>query len=96
MKYAPWSWYEKIDGFFVNLGFKHCEFDHSIYVLHVKGNTLIVFVYVDDLILIGNKLDLNFRLKRRLADIFEMTNLGLLHFFLGLQVFPLSDGLFIS
>ena len=48
------AWYKKIDLFFVNIGFKCYEFDHSIYVLCVDGNTLIIDVYADDLILTCN------------------------------------------
>jgi hypothetical protein len=96
LKQAPRAWYAKIDHFFLNLGFKHCESDHSLYVLHDNGDTLIVVVYVDDLVITGNNLDLLLRLKRQLVDTFDMTDLGLLHYFLGLQVLPLSDGLFLS
>ena len=63
--------------------------------MHVEGNTLIVVVYVDDLVLIGKRLNLIFRLKSWLMDTFEMIDIGILHFFLGLQVLPLLDGLFI-
>lgn len=56
LKQAHRAWYAKIDNFFISLGFKHCEYDHSLYVLHVHGNTLIVFVYVDDLVITGNNL----------------------------------------
>ena len=84
LRQAPWAWYEKINRFFVSLGLKHCESDHIIYVLHVDGNILIVAVYVDDLALTGNDYDLIFRLKNWLADTFEMTNLDIFHFFLGL------------
>ena len=90
------AWYEKIDWFFINLGLKQCEYDHNIYVLHVKDDTFIIVVCVDDLVLTRNNPDLIFRLKSQLVDTFELTDLGMLHFFLGLQVFPLSDGLFIS
>lgn len=57
---------------------------------------LIVVFYVDDLVLTRNKPNLILRLKSQLADTFDMTDLGILHFFLGLQVLPLTDGLFIS
>lgn len=85
-----------VDRFFVNLGFNHCEFDHRTYVLHVHGDTLIVVVYVVDLILTGNKPNIIFTLKSQLATTFEMTYLSIQHFFLGLQVSPFSDGPFIS
>jgi hypothetical protein len=57
---------------------------------------LIVVVYVDDLVIIGNNIDLILTLKRKLFDTFDMTYLGLLHYFLGLQDLPLFDGLFLS
>jgi hypothetical protein len=96
LKQAPQAWYAKIDNLFLRLDFKHCESDHSLYVLHTNGDTLIVVVYVDDLLIIGNNIDLILRLKKQLADSFDMTNLGTLHYFLGLQVLPLCDGFFIS
>lgn len=92
----PWAWYEKIHHFFVNLGLQHCEFDHSIYVLDVNGDTLIIVIYVDDLVLIGKNIDVIFILKSQLVDTFEMIDLGMLHFFLCLQVLPLLYGLFTS
>ena len=60
------------------------------------GNTLIVVVYVNDLVITRNNLDLILRLKRQLVATFEMTDRVILHYFLGLQVFTLSDGVFIS
>ena len=69
---------------------------HSIYVFHVDGNTLIVFVYVDDLILTGNIIDVISRIKCQFSNTFETTDLGILHLFLGVQVLPLLDGLFVS
>jgi hypothetical protein len=96
LKKAPRAWYENIDHFFVNLGFKHCESNHSIYVFHVEGNTLIFVVYIDGLILTRNSFDIIFRLKCLLSDTFDMEDLGIFHLFLGLQVLPLLDGLFVS
>jgi hypothetical protein len=57
---------------------------------------LIFFVYVDDLLITRNNNDLILRLKKQLVDSFDMTDLGTLHYFLGLQVLPLCDGFFIS
>ena len=85
LKQAPQAWYNKIDNFFLRLDFKCIECDHSLYVLHINGYTLIVYVY-----------DLILRLKKQLVDSFDMTDLGTLHYFLGLQVLPLCDGFFIS
>jgi hypothetical protein len=67
-----------------------------MYALHTNGVTLIIVVYVDDLLITGNNIDLIIRLKKQLVDSFDMTYLGTLHYFLGLQVLPLCDGFFIS
>jgi hypothetical protein len=56
---------------------------------------LIVVVYVDDLVITINKNDIICRLKKQLVESFDMKDLGTLHYFLGLQVLPLCEGLFI-
>jgi len=96
LKQAPRAWYAKINNFFLHLGFTCCEFDHSLHVLHTHGNTFIFVVYVDELAINGNNIDLILRLKKQLVDSFDMKDLGILHYFFYLQVLQLSDGLFIS
>jgi hypothetical protein len=57
---------------------------------------LFVDVYVDDLFINRNNNDLILRQKNRLFDSFDVTDLGTLHYFLGLQVLLLCDAFFIS
>jgi hypothetical protein len=52
--------------------------------------------YVDDLVIIGNNVKLVTGLKKQLEITFEMTDLGSLNFFLGIQVLHMDDGIFIS
>ena len=52
-----------MDRLFVYIGFKHCEYDHNIYVLHVHGDTLVMALYVDDLVIIRNNVNLILVLK---------------------------------
>jgi hypothetical protein len=59
-------------------------------------NTLIVVLYVDDLVITHHHSDLILRLKKQLVDSFDMRDLGIMDYLLSLQVLPLSDGLFIS
>ena len=56
---------------------------------------LIIILYVDDLILTGDEL-LILSCKEDLTREFEMKDLGLLHYFLGLEIWQCSDGLFVS
>ena len=53
-------------------------------------------LYVDDLVITINNVNLILGLKKQLANTFEMTDLGLLHFFLGIQILQMDDGIFLS
>jgi hypothetical protein len=64
-KQAPEVWYEKIDHFFLNLSFKNYDFDHIIYALHVNGETSIVALYVNDLVINGSNVDFIMVLKKQ-------------------------------
>ena len=53
-------------------------------------------MYVDDFVITEHNIDLILGLKKQLVDTFEMTNLGLLHWFLGIQALQMHDGIFLS
>ena len=85
LKQAPRAWYTRIDSYFTGLGFTKSEADPNLYQIVVEGKLLIIVLYVDDLIFIGyEKLILS--CKADLANEFEMKDLGLLHYFLGLEI----------
>eukprot|EP00253_Pinus_taeda_P015260 PITA_15260 len=94
-KQAPRAWYTRIDNYFTRLGFSKSEADPNLYQIVVEGKLLIIVLYVDDFILIGGEL-LILSCKEDLAREFEMKDLGLLHYFLGLEIWQCSDGLFVS
>jgi hypothetical protein len=85
---------------FINLiynhGFTHYKVEHDLYIHHQDGKTLIIVLYVDDLFLTGHSTSMINDMKQQLKDSFEMTNLGLLHSFLGLQISQTSVGFPIS
>jgi virulence-associated protein VapD len=54
LKQASRSWYQKIDGELANLGFTRSQADHSVYVSQKGAVKVIIALYVDDLILLGN------------------------------------------
>eukprot|EP00253_Pinus_taeda_P034538 PITA_34538 len=95
LKQAPRAWYTRIDSSFTGLGFSKSEADPYLYQIVVEGKLLIIVLYVDDLILTGDEL-LILSCKEYLAREFEMKDLGLLHCFLGLEIWQRSDGLFVS
>ena len=85
LKQAPRAWYEHIDTYLQKMGFVKSEADANLYYLVVGGEILILVLYVDDMFLIGS-LGLIKDCKRDLAGEFEMKDLRLMHYFLGMEV----------
>ena len=84
-----------IDSYFIGLGFTKSESDENLYQIVVEGKLLIIFLYVDDLILTGDK-QLTHSWKEDLAREFEMKDMGLLHYFLGLEIWQRDGEIFVS
>ena len=55
LKQAPRAWYTQIDNYFTRLGFTKSEVDPNLYQIVVEGKLLIIALYVDDLILMGDE-----------------------------------------
>jgi len=85
LKQAPCDWYTRIDNYFTRLGFTKSELDANLYHIVVKGKLLIIILYVDDLILTGYY-QLIMSWKEDLAREFKMNDMGLMHYFLGMEV----------
>eukprot|EP00253_Pinus_taeda_P023432 PITA_23432 len=95
LKQAPRAWYAKMDSFLLESGLSRCYSDNTVYTKKV-GNSLIILVLVDDLILTGSDPNLINHVKSSLKKKFEMTDLGHLHYFLGLQVLQSKEGISLS
>ena len=95
MKQAPRAWYIRIDNYFTRLGFTKCQADVNLYHIVVDGKILIIVLYVYDLILTSDE-HLVTSFKEDLAREFEMKDMGLLHYFLGLEIWQRDGDLFVS
>jgi hypothetical protein len=85
LKQALRAWYERIDSFLQSLGFTKSIASPNIYINIVKNHPVILVLYVDDLFLTRVE-HLIAQTKRELSIEFEMKDLGLMHYFLGLKV----------
>ena len=94
LKQAPHAWYGWIDGFLVSLGFTKSDADPNLYYKVVNNEPLILVLYVDDLFLTKNE-KLIIWCKKKLAFEFEMKDLGLMHYFLGLEVWQRQKEIFL-
>jgi hypothetical protein len=85
LKQAPRAWYGRIDSFLTSLGFTKSKADSNLYFKVMNDELVILLLYVDDLFLTREE-RLITECKKRLALEFEMKHLGLMHYFLGLEV----------
>jgi len=95
LKQARRAWYTRLDNHLLSLGFKRSMNEVTLYVKHVDGHKLIVSVYVDDLLITGDKEQLVEEFKTNIKDKFEMNELGLLTYFLGMEVTQSDQGYFL-
>jgi hypothetical protein len=80
-KQAPRDWYAKMDNFLIATGFSICHYDPNVYTKKVGIHLIILFLYVDDLILTGSDSKLLNHVKTSLKMKFEMTDLGIFALF---------------
>ena len=87
LKQAPRAWFSRIEAYFLKEGFHKCPYEHTLFVkIRDKGKLLIVYLYVDDLIFTRND-DVMFKeFKKSMMVEFEMFDLGMMHYFLGIEV----------
>ena len=86
LKQAPRAWYSRIDSYLLDNEFDKCEGEPTVYIKEKDGKILIVVLYVDDVIFTGNDIYLIENFKSVMKDEFEMTDMGLLRYFLGIEV----------
>ncbi|GJS35965.1 putative ribonuclease H-like domain-containing protein [Tanacetum coccineum] len=93
---APSTWYETLSTYLIENGFRRGTIDKTLFIKKDKGDILLVQVYVDDIIFGSTKKSLCDEFKGLMHKRFQMSSMGELTFFLGLQVQQKEDGIFIS
>ncbi|GJS82530.1 putative ribonuclease H-like domain-containing protein [Tanacetum coccineum] len=93
---APRAWYETLSTYLLDNGFHRGQIDKTLFFKRHKDDILLVQVYVDDIIFGSTKKQMSNEFETLMHDKFQMSSMGELSFFLGLQVKHKSDGIFIS
>jgi hypothetical protein len=96
LKEAPRAWYHRLDTYLKDKGFKRGTTDNNLYIKIEDNDFLIVLFYVDDIIFECNKDSLVQWFASTMESEFEMSMIGELSFFLGLQITQRPEGMFIS
>ena len=87
LKQASRQWYFKFHKAIISIGFEMMEEDHCVYVKRSRKSLLILSLYVDDILLAGNDMEMIVTTKRWLSSIFEMKDMGEANYVLGVKIF---------
>uniref|UniRef100_A0A2N9GA49 Apple domain-containing protein n=1 Tax=Fagus sylvatica TaxID=28930 RepID=A0A2N9GA49_FAGSY len=96
LKQAPRAWFERFTGQLLQFGFTASAADSSLFIYRSKTIIAYLLLYVDDIVLTSNTPTFLDTLIQHLSSIFELKDLGPLHYFLGIQVTRDSKGLHLS
>ncbi|GJT60879.1 putative ribonuclease H-like domain-containing protein [Tanacetum coccineum] len=93
---APRAWYETLSFFLLENGFRRGTIDKTLFIKKNKSDIMLVQVYVDDIIFGSTKKSMCKEFEECMHKRFQVSSMGGLTFFLGLQVKQQPDGIFIS
>jgi hypothetical protein len=95
LKQAPRAWYVRLRGFLFSKGFEMGKVDKTHFLLMQGDDILIVQIYMDDIAFGGSSHALVARFAEDMSKEFEMSMMGELQFFLGLQIKQAKEGTFV-
>ncbi|WJX24547.1 hypothetical protein P8452_13641 [Trifolium repens] len=95
LKQAPRAWYERLSNFLLENGFQKGQIDNTLFRKTSKKDILIIQIYVDDIIFGSTNASLCKSFSKLMQDEFEMSMIGELKFFLGIQINQGKDGTYI-
>jgi len=95
LKQAPRAWYSRIDEHLLKLDFKKSLSESTLYIRNSNSDYIVISLYVDDLFVTGNNPSMIDKFKAEMMNVFEMTNLSEMSYFLDMEVQQNQSGIFI-
>ena len=96
LKQAPRAWYERLTEFLTQQGYRKGGIDKTLFVKQDAENLMIAQIYVDDIVFGGMSNEMLRHFVQQMQSEFEMSLVGELTYFLGLQVKQMEDSIFLS
>ncbi|GJV57324.1 retrovirus-related pol polyprotein from transposon TNT 1-94 [Tanacetum coccineum] len=96
LKQAPKAWYDRLKAFLIKHNYSMGMVDNTLFTKKKDSNIIIVQIYVDDIIFGSTCQEMCDDFAKIMHDEFEMSMMGELNFFLGLQIKQLNDGIFFN
>jgi hypothetical protein len=95
LKQAPRDWYARMDNYLTRLGFSKSHADPNLYYKVMDNAPVNLLLYVDDLFITSEE-SLIIQCKKELASEFDMKDLGLMHYYLGIEVWQKRNEVFLG
>jgi histone deacetylase 1/2 len=92
---CSWAWYTRLSDFLLSFGFHASKVDTSLFILYVGADIFYLLVYVDDILLTGSNTVMLHRLIQLLSSEFKLRDLGVVHYFLDIEVESTAMGLML-
>jgi len=96
LKKAPRQWYERLSNFLLSQGYERGKTDKTLLIKKASNDIILVQVYVDDIIFASTNENLYEQFVTAMQGEFEMSMMGELNYFLGLQIKQFQHGTFLS
>jgi hypothetical protein len=96
LKQAPRAWFAKLSKKLYDLSFEGSKDDTSLFYYNKNGISMFILVYVDDIIIASSTQEVMTALLKDLKNDFSLKDLGDLHYFLGIEVNKVRDGLVLT
>jgi hypothetical protein len=96
LKQAPRAWYSRLSTKLQSLGFKPSKADVSLFYFRNGRVTMFLLIYVDDIIVASSSQEATAALLWKLLSEFALKDLGDLHYFLGIEVKRIQQGIVLS
>jgi hypothetical protein len=95
LKQTSWAWYARLKMFLLEHGYVMGSVDKTLFTLNHGTNFLLVQIYIDDIIFGGSSHSLVSGFQEMMEKEFQMSKIGELIFFLGIQVKQMKQGTFV-
>jgi hypothetical protein len=96
LKQAPRLWFAKFSSTIAQIGFVSSPYDSALFIWRSDAGLILLLLYVDDMIIVGDDTIDICNLQQFLSQQFEMKDLGSLSYFLGLEVSSDQNGYYFS
>ncbi len=96
LKQAPRAWFERFSSVVRAAGFSTSEHDPALFVHTSKRGRTLLLLYVDDMLITGDDQEYISFVKKKLSEQFKMSDLGVLSYFLGIEVDHTDEGYYLS